>query len=235
MDNQSPSFPTVCSLDHSLTLELQSGCSWEDCYQRSCRSGGLKLLKCFPTCRGLHLPGSMMRCCDPVLARLVTTPRDPRRSPEEAATGRFVCVAYFQLAGGKPLDSPAPWANVEALRQTKAAPLNPYLIAEYGEADDPTASSVLFRLRPSGWHYGFKSGRGKERLEHQLRVAALRLAENEDGLLVATLVATAASQSFRLMSTRQASASPSALLPLHQYHRLYQDVFSLFFKEELLV
>ena len=187
----------MASQQCSLTLDIMSGTSWQTCYQRSCKSGGRKVLKCFPTCRGVHPPGSLKACFDPVSARLRTT---------DLGTGRFVCLAYFQPAGGEPLSSPVPWESVEKEGQSPRSPLNQFFIVEDGQPIPSDSGCVLFNFRPSGWHYGWKSSRGKVQSEHQLRVAALHLAENVEGVQIATLVATAVSPPFRLMSTRAASA-----------------------------
>lgn len=117
-------------------------------YQRNNKRGGLKNLRCFPTCAAQHKERGF--CGRPVYIRLKTLEGD-----------NLLCYAEF-LKSDEPkpisIGHSIPIADAEEFSRSKEEPLKPWIKGAFSQVANGV-TVFEFNREKRGWHYGWASNK----------------------------------------------------------------------------
>ena len=144
-------------------------------YQRNNKRGGLKNMRCFPTCGLRHKERGF--CGRPVYVTL------PPGTMDLQGLGQLHAYVEFQKADEAPtfgIGEVVPLGDIRAQTRSKDEPLKPFIKGEKVnlselEGPQPPAGSVVFEFNREkrGWHYGWASNKHTCNASHCLRAYVL--------------------------------------------------------------
>lgn len=141
-------------------------------YQRNNKRGGLKNLRCFPTCGETHKARGF--CGRSIIVRI----RSSNRVPLDFK--KIICIGEFVQAGSLGQFKQGQRVLTTDLFAQKRTADNPVLPFIHGELLESVDSSVSFEFnkRRKGWHYGWSSNKHSCNTEHCFRVHVFQQADS---------------------------------------------------------
>lgn len=136
-------------------------------YQRNNKRGGLKNLRCFPTCGDTHKARGF--CGRPIRVTV-----SAKESEGAFDASKLLCVGEFAQADARgrfTVGKHVAAAVVKQLQRTPATPFKPLIFGERVEGASPVCFE--FNKKRKGWHYGWSSNKHSCNTEHCFRVYAL--------------------------------------------------------------
>ncbi|KDO27876.1 hypothetical protein SPRG_07148 [Saprolegnia parasitica CBS 223.65] len=172
-------------------------------YQRNNKKGGLKNLRCFPTCsNGVHMPTGF--CGSPVIVHVATT------------TTRYDVLVCAEFC---PLDTstlePTGLSRLRDIKTTEQltslAAKNAAAHAPWYVADRIAPGEYSLNSRKRGWHYGWTSNRHMADTKHVLCVYVFERNKATRDCCFWTCVGVGWSPPFQLYCRRRAKARVEVL------------------------
>jgi hypothetical protein len=168
-----------------------------DKYQRNNKRGGLKNLRCFPTCSPAHKERGF--CGRPVLLT-VTHPAS------FTASRRLMAYADFAEASQLPafqLNQVIKFAALDSSTRTRLQPMMPW-VPGHPTATSPTQTVFEFNKERRGWHYSWTSNKHSCDSEHVMQAFVFeRLGEHTTTSMLLRCVAVATSPRWILFCRRR--------------------------------
>lgn len=152
-------------------------CNFGQRYQRNNKRGGLKNLRCFPTCAEQHKERGFCGRSVVVHLEFPTTTSNaflPQLNlrPGMACPAGFLCRAEFVKADAQgivSLGDTISVAKVHALGRSKKEPTKPWVNGEFiAEKSRPGLATFEFNKDRKGWHYGWASNKHTCNAKHCL-------------------------------------------------------------------
>jgi hypothetical protein len=186
-------------------------CRFSENYQRNNRGGGLKNIKCFPSCRTEGHRESAFCGNSVQLALSLYEGTDANR------TGvTYHCFGQFRCAMDPPMCEVGAVIDLDAIQRQcfsvqdgrreggLAGHVSKSLFSSVSEPSPSLFNSFNVTFKPCrwfGWHYGWVGHKSKVDTEHCFRVYAFAVAAGGSG--AATCISTVDSPPFRIFSTRR--------------------------------